>query len=89
MENGGEFILGGAERVTQGSRRGRRAPKTQVEVDAMNADPQTHIDEMKQDLLGGGWTEFNYFTWKAPWGALFYGPYKAWTIWAGVEMKKP
>lgn len=47
------------------------------------------IEEMKSDLLGGGWIKVRSDIWKAPWGALFYGPHKAWHIWAGTPMCEP
>jgi len=66
-----------------------RGPKTQPEVEAMNNANPLDIEEMKRDLRGGGWTEIRYDLWQDMCGRYFRGPYKAWTIWAGVEMKKP
>jgi hypothetical protein len=67
----------------------RRSPKTQAEVEAMNNASPLDIEEMKRDLWGGGWTEIRHDTWEAPGGGFYRGPYKAWTIWAGVEIRKP
>lgn len=67
----------------------RRGPKTQTEVEAMNSATPPDIEEMKRDLLGGGWTMIHHDVWQDLQGSLFRGPYKAWTIWAGVEMRKP
>jgi hypothetical protein len=67
-----------------------RGPKTQAEVEKMNADPQRYINEMRLDLLGGGWSpSFGGTVWTDLLGRSYHGPYKAWTIWAGVEMKQP
>lgn len=72
------------------TRKGRKGSKTQAEVDAMNNANPIDAEEMKRDLLGGGWTPSCGGTvWTDLLGRSFRGPYKAWTIWAGVEMKKP
>ena len=44
---------------------------------------------MERDLLGGGWERITFGAYRAPWGAVYRGPYAAWCKWAGVEMRKP
>jgi hypothetical protein len=63
--------------------------KTEAEVEAMNNADPLDIEEMKRDLYEGGWTAIRHDTWQDLSGRIFRGPYKAWTIWAGVEMRKP
>lgn len=51
----------------------------------MNEEPT--IDEMIRDLERLGWKRWrnNPNIWEAPWGDLYRGPYRAWTI----ATKKP
>jgi len=64
--------------------------KTLAEVEAMNTANPINIEEMKRDLRRGGWKEIRHDLWENLMnGQIYRGPYKAWTIWAGVEMRKP
>lgn len=40
------------------------------------------IQEMIAELEAAGWRMWkrHHTIWQSPWGALFRGPYKAWTI---------
>lgn len=45
------------------------------------------LDGMKEDLLRGGWEPVYSWLWKSPGGHLFYGPHKAWHVWARKPMQ--
>lgn len=51
------------------------------------------IEQMKADLLGGGWIpSFAGTIWTSLWGSAYRGPHKAWHVWAGEpmdEIQKP
>jgi hypothetical protein len=47
------------------------------------------IDGMIKDLLHGGWVKSFASTWVSPFGARYYGPHRAWHIWAGTPMLPP
>jgi hypothetical protein len=43
-------------------------------------DEVPSIEQMMEELNQLGWKKFAIDTWKSPNGALWLGPYKAWTI---------
>ena len=46
------------------------------------------IEQMKRDLLGGGWTpSHGGEIWTSLWGTSYRGPHKAWHVWARIPME--
>ncbi len=54
---------------------------------AVSSEPT--IEQMKTDLLCGGWTPVHPWLWESPSGLLFRGPHLAWHKWAGTPMCDP